>query len=111
MDVTGKTKVYRRDFDGRPSYSRAISSREYKDGQQGDWMTVYEPMQMPRGTNIPDRSIIEITKAFEAVYRSKDGIKKKLVVQEFNVLDAGREEPAEEAPEGYAALTDEDIPF
>ena len=111
MDVTGKTKVYRRDFDGRPSYSRTISSREFKDGQQGDWMTVYEPVQMPRDTNIPDRSIIEITKAFEAVYRSKDGIKRKLVVQEFKVLDAGREEPAQEAPEGYAALTDEDIPF
>ena len=110
MDVTGRTKIYRKDFDGRPSYSRAISSREFKDGQQGDWMTVYEPVQMPRDTNIPDRSIIEITKAFEAVYRSKDGIKRKLVVQEFKVLDAGREEPAQEAPEGYAALTDE-VPF
>jgi len=110
MDVTGKTKIFRKDFNGRPAYSRAISSQEYKDGEKGDWISEWESVQFPKGTDIPDRSIVEI-KGFEAVYRSKDGIKRKLVVQEFKVLDAGHEEPAQKAPEGYAALTDEDIPF
>ena len=103
MDVKGRTKIYRRDFDGKPSYSRAISSQEYKDGKKGDWITVYEPVQFPKGTNLKDRTIIEVTKAFEATYKSKDGNKRKLVVQEYSVLDA--------PDEGFSALNEADIPF
>lgn len=99
MDVKGRTKIYRKDFNGKPSYSRAISSQEFKDGQKGEWLTVYEPVQFPKGVTIADRSIVDITKAFEATYRSKDGVKRKLVVQEFNVIDGE-----------FEALND-DLPF
>lgn len=100
MNVTGKTRIYRREFDGRPAYSRAINSQEYKDGQKGDWITVYEPVQFPKGTEVPDRAIIEVTKGFEATYKGKGGNQRKLVVQEFRVLDAEHTE-----------LADGDIPF
>lgn len=109
MDVTGKTKIYRKDFDGKPRYSRAISSQEYKDGQKGDWITVYESVQFPKGTVLADRSVIEVTKGFEATYKSKDGNKRKLVVQEYKVLDGKVLDG--EAQEGFTALSDEDIPF
>lgn len=104
MDVTGKTKIYRKDFNGKPSYSRAISSQEYKDGQKGDWITVFESVQFPKGTVLADRSVIEVTKGFEATYKAKDENKRKLVVQEYKVLDG--EEQA-----GFTALSNEDIPF
>lgn len=49
MNVTGKTKIFRKDFDGRPAYSRAVSSREFKDGQQTDnWIRTYESVKLPR---------------------------------------------------------------
>ena len=111
MDVTGKTKIFRKDFNGRPAYSRAISSQEYKDGQKGDWISGWESVQFPKGTDIPDRSIVEI-KGFEAVYKSKDIVRRKLVVKEYRVLDAGegQTETQTNQPSGYTAL-EEDIPF
>ena len=106
MNVSGKTKIYRKDFDGRPSYTRSVCSQEFKDGKKGDWISTYEPVQFPKGTDIPDRSIVEV-KGFEAVYKGKDDqIKRKLVVQEYRVLDAGSEEP-----KGFSKLSDSDIPF
>ena len=91
MDVRGQTKIYRKDFNGRPAYSRRISSQEYKDGQKGEWLNIYENVQMPRGTNIADGSIVELV-GFEAVYRSKGELRRKLVVTDFKVLDEPRNE-------------------
>ena len=113
MEVKGKTKIYRKDFEGRPSYSRAISSQEYKDGQKGDWISAYESVQFPKGTDIPDRSIVEII-GFETVYNSKNGIKRKLVVVNYSVLDSSDRRTIEtENTEqgGFTKLADDDIPF
>lgn len=111
MDVRGKTKIYRKDFNGRPSYSRAISSQEYKDGQKGEWITDFETVQFPRGTDIPDRSIVEIS-GFEAVYNSKNGIKRKLVVTEYAVMDSSdRRTIKTDEPSGYTALSEDEVPF
>lgn len=111
MDIRGKTKIYRKDFNGRQSYSRAISSQEYKDGQKGDWITDFEAVQFPRGTDIPDRSIVEIS-GFEAVYNSKNGVKRKLVVSEYSVLDSSDRRTIEtDEPSGFSALTEEEVPF
>ena len=109
MDVRGRTKIYRKDFNGRPSYSRAISSQEYKDGQKGDWISAFEAVQFPKGTDIPDRSIVEIS-GFEAVYNSKNGVKRKLVVTEYAVLDSSDTRTIE-TDDGFTALNDSDIPF
>lgn len=109
MDVTGKTKIFRKDFNGRPAYSRAISSQGYKDGQKGDWISEWESVQFPKGTDIPDRSIVEI-KGFEAVYKSKDVVRRKLVVKEYRVLDEGKVQTETNQPSGYTAI-EEDIPF
>lgn len=108
MNVTGQTKIYRKDFDGRPSYSRCIASQEYKDGQKGDWIRTYESVQFPKGADIPDRSIVEIS-GFEATYNSKNGVQRKLVVQKYKVMDAPRQ--AEPQYSGVEELRDDDIPF
>lgn len=111
MDVTGRTKIFRKDFNGKPSYSRAISSQEYKDGQKGDWITDFEAVQFPRGTEIPDRSIVEIS-GFEAVYKSKNSIRRKLVVTEYAVLDSSDRRTIEtNEPSGYTALSEDEVPF
>lgn len=102
MNITGETKIYRKDFDGRPSYSRVIASQEYKNGQKGDWIRTYEQVQFPKGTDIPDRSVVKI-KGFEAVYNSKEGVKRKLVVQQFQIMNVT-------IPEGFFETFD-DCPF
>ena len=104
MNVTGKTKIFRKDFDGRPAYSRAISSRKFENGKQGDWMKpVYESVQFPIGTQIEDGAMVNIKNAFEAVYETRSGeVKKKIIVQEYEV---------EEPVQSFTALSQEDIPF
>ena len=106
MEVTGRTKIYRKDFDGHPAYSRAISSRKFENGQKGDWLKpVYEVVQFPIGTQIADGTIVNITKSFESTFENRQGeVKRKLVVQEFSILDTSTDR-------AYTALTNDDIPF
>ena len=107
MDVIGKTKIYRKDFDGRPAYSRAIASRKYENGQKGDWVKTYEPVQFPKDTHILDGTMVMI-KGFESVYETKTGeVKRKLVVKEFSIVPS-EEESAEH---GFSKLSNDDIPF
>ena len=104
MNVTGKTKIFRKDFDGVPAYSRAISSQKFENGQKGAWIKTYESVQFPKGTQIEDGTIINVTKAFEAVYETRTGeVRRKLIVMEYEA-DAPKEP-------GYEAITNDDIPF
>lgn len=101
MNVTGETKIYRKDFDGRPAYSRRIASKEYSQGQTtNNWVSTFENVQLPCGCELQDGTKINITKAFEAVYKDRKGeIKRKLVIQEYEVMD------------GDFAAIDDDVPF
>lgn len=105
MEVIGKTKIFRKDFDGKPAYSRAISSRKYENGKKGDWMKpVYESVQFPIGTQIEDGSTVNIKKSFEAVYETRSGeMKKKIIVQEYEVIG--------EIASEFTAISNDDIPF
>lgn len=106
MNIKGKTKIFRKEFNGRPAYSRSIASQEYKDGHKGDWIRTYEAVQIPKGTDIPDGSIVEL-EGFEAVYKTKDGsVKRKLVVQKFNIIGDNHADV-----DSYGEVMDEDMPF
>ena len=119
MNVTGKTKIYRKDFDGHPAYSRAITSRKFVNGVKGDWnKPIYESVQFPTGTQIADGSVVNITKAFESSYETRSGeVKRKLVVQEYTVcvqVNTISERPPveDDYPQTeYAAMPDDDMPF
>lgn len=93
MNVTGKTKIFRKDFNGKPAYSRCIASKKYENGQQIDeWIREYESVQFPRDTDIADKTEVEITDAFETVYQKKDGtIARKLVVRSYRPTTQGFE--------------------
>lgn len=108
MNVTGKTKIFRKDFDGRPAYSRAVSSREFKDGQQTDnWIRTYESVKLPKDSLLTDGSIIDVKNGFESVFKSSDGsIKRQLVVLDYSLEEVG------DAPSGFRAMDSEDeLPF
>ena len=109
MNVTGKTKIFRKDFDGKPVYSRSVSSRKYENGKQGDWMKpVYEAVQFPKGTWLEDGCIVDIKDSFEGTYETRSGeTKKKIIVKEYEVVGEIADTPEEQ----YTALTKDDIPF
>ena len=85
MNVTGKTKIYRHENEnGYVSYSRCIASKKYEDGHQIDeWIRTYEKVQLPKGVDVPNKSIIDVKKAFEAVTEFDGRVYRKLVIQEF----------------------------
>ena len=98
MNITGKTMIFRKDFDGRPSYSRSISSKDI----DGNWISVFENVQMPKGTDLPNKTKIEVIKGFEAVYEKRDGTKdRKIVVMVYKA----------DLPTGFAQVDDSEIPF
>lgn len=101
MQVTGKTKIFRKDFDGKAVYSRRIAWQEYKDGQKGGWLGIYEPVKMPKGVDIPDGSIIQVKEAFESGYKKKDGsLERQLIIMDFDL----------EEKDGFQEL-EEQLPF
>lgn len=111
MDVTGKTRIFRHDGENYTSYSRGISSRKFVDGKKTDeWVTDYERVQFPKGTDLADKTDIEVTKAFEAVTEYKDKRYRKLVIQEFKIIDGDNQGNDEEPPDDFEAI-DEDVPF
>lgn len=118
MNVTGKTKIYRKDFDEHPAYSRAITSRKFVNGVKGDWnKPIYESVQFPTGTQIEDGTIVEITKAFESSFETRSGeVKRKLMVQEYTVGERPQNTETQPVVDDYpqteySALSDDDMPF
>ena len=109
MEVRGKTKIYRKDFDGHTAYSRRTSSQKYENGQKGAWISDFENVQFPNGTQIADGTVVDIIKAFEAVYENRKGeVKRKLVVLEYSTEESLPTRPTDD---GFTALQNDDIPF
>lgn len=109
MNVTGRTRIYRFDGENYTTYSRGISSRKYVNGEKTDeWVTEFERVQFPKGTDLPNKCEIDVTKAFEAVTEYKGKKYRKLVVQEFeSVGDEPDREPSRDAFEQI----DDDVPW
>ena len=63
MNITGKTMIFRKDFNGKPVYSRSISSKDI----DGNWISVFENVNMPKGTDLPNKTKIEVIKGFEEI--------------------------------------------
>lgn len=114
MNVTGKTRIYRHENEGgRVSYSRCIASKKYENGHQVDeWVRTYERVQLPKGVELPDRSLIDVKKAFEAVTEYDGKQYRKLVIQEFmrDPNDVAGTSADSTGSDDFEAI-DEDVPF
>lgn len=108
--VTGKARIYRKDFDGKPRYTTQLSKKD----KDGNWINGYIGIQFNKGVELPDKTDIELINAWIDFYLTKDN---KTVTQirctefECESQDVPRTKPPE-IPEGFAALEDDDdIPF
>lgn len=80
MDILGKTKIYRKDFDGKPVYSTSIGRKK----EDGKYENMYIQVQLPKDIELQDKTDINITKGFISWYSTKEGLPKiKFIVMEF----------------------------
>ena len=96
--VEGDCMVFRKDFDGRATYSTTLSKKNI----DGEWENGYIPIQFKKGVELANKTRITITNGWLSFYKTKDN---KTVPYIFCLeFDGG------EIPDGFQAL-DEDIPF
>ena len=98
MNISGKCKLFRNDYENGISYSTTISNKNI----EGKYENMYVIVQMPKGTNLESKTSINITNGFMSNYKDRNGLMKiKLVVLDYDI------EP-EEKPSEY---TQDDLPF
>jgi hypothetical protein len=103
--VTGTTKVFRKDYEGRALYSTSIGKKK----QDGTWENAYINLQFKKGVDIADGTMIDIQNGWLTFYMNKEG---KAVWQLFISEFEGEIPDGFEQVEDYAALDDsDDIPF
>lgn len=77
MNILGKTMIFKSEY----GYSTAIS----KKNQEGQYDKMYLSVQLPKGIELENKTMIEITKGFLSFYNTKDGLPKiKVIVMEFS---------------------------
>lgn len=109
MDILGKTKIYRKDFDGKPVYSTSISKKLL----DGKYESMYVQVQLPKDVELQDKTYINITKGFISWYHTKDGLPKmKFIVMEFETEDNYIQEEREAIQnESNYNFPDDEMPF
>lgn len=97
LNVTGKTKIFRKDFDGRAVYSTTISNKK----EDGTYENMYISVQFKKG--METEGIINITSGFLTFFKSTaTGLPKvKLVVLDYTSDVAG----------DFMTVDDSELPF
>lgn len=80
MKVTGETMI----FKSEKGYSTSISNKN----QNGEWESMYLSVTMPKGTEIENKTKINITDGFLSFWKDKNGLAHpKLVVMKYEKGD------------------------
>lgn len=83
MDVVGRIRLYRKDFDNNTAYSTSITNKDI----DGNIKRLYIAVQLPKGVSINDKIDIDIKKGFLTFFYDNKGIPRvKIVVMEFEEL-------------------------
>ena len=108
MDILGKTKIYRKDFDGKPVYSTSIGRKN----QDGNYENMYVQVQLPKNVELQDKTNINITKGFISWYPTKEGFPKiKFIIIEFETEDNYIQEEREAIQNENSYNFSNDLPF
>ena len=109
-EVTGKARIYRKEYNGRVFFETQLSKKD----KDGEWMNGYIGIQFKKGVDVPDKTDIEITKAWIDFYVKDKKTVPFIFCLEFEADDLpSKNNKAPDLPEGFAMLTDDesDIPF
>lgn len=73
-------------------YSTSISNKN----KEGQYQSMYVMVQLPKGTELENKTKINITKGFISFYKNKNGIAMpKFVIQEFETKETTQNEDFE----------------
>ena len=80
MQVIGKTMIFRKEYEGKNIYSTNISNKDIN----GEYTNMYISVQLPKGIELENKTMIEIQKGFISFYKTRECLTKlKLVIMEF----------------------------
>lgn len=110
MNILGKLRVFKKEYEGKELYSTTISRKD----ENGNYENLYLSLQIPKDVVLENNSTINVTKGFLSFYKTKQGLSKiKAVVQEFTE-EAATEPIQETMPNYYDSPTDyfgDGLPF
>lgn len=96
MKVTGKTRIFKNEYNGRVNYTTSISNKK----EDGTYENMYLSTQFKKGQETEGN--IEIKDGFLSFYKTKEGLPKLKVV----ILDYTKEEQND-----FTSIPAEDLPF
>ncbi len=103
-EFTGDVIVFAREYNDRTFYSIGISKKDINK----EWVNGYMGASFRKGVTLPNKTKIEVKKAWLDFYINKD---KQTVIGIF-ISEFEYQEKPQEAPEGFQALEDDDdCPF
>lgn len=77
MNITGKAMIFKSEY----GYSTTISNKN----QEGQYDRMYVQVQLPKGVELDNKTMIEITDGFLSFYKDKNGMPKlKIVVMKYD---------------------------
>lgn len=92
-------------FKGEYGYSTAIS----KKNEDGTYDKMYLSIQLPKGTELENKTKINITNGFLTFYKTKEGLPKpKIVVMQF---ESEYKEQTEDITDDVMSFDGSDLPF
>src|SRR5665647_1233871 len=103
IQVSGDTMIFRKDFDGRATYSTTIS----KKLADGTWENAYIGIQFKKDVVLQDKTKIEVKNGWLTHYLNKE---KKPVYYLF-ILDFESETQEPQIPDGFTKIDDSVLPF
>lgn len=96
MKVTGKTRIFKNEYNGRLNYTTSISNKK----EDGTYEKMYLSVQFKKGQETEGN--IEIKDGFLSFYKTKEGLPKLKVV----ILDYAKEEQND-----FMSVDSSDLPF
>ena len=100
MNISGKTKVFKNERNGKDVFSTSISNKK----EDGTYDNMYVNVQFPKESQPADSCDVDIKKGFLSFYRDKDNnTHLKFVVLEYSVLEQTEAE--------FQVSTEDELPF
>jgi hypothetical protein len=95
MNINGNTMIFKNEY----GYSTSISNKN----KEGQYESMYVTIQLPKGTELENKTKINVTKGFISFYKTKNGLAvPKFIIQEFET---------EQESEDYEENFGNDLPF
>lgn len=76
MQISGKTRLFKKEFGERTVYSTSLSAKK-KDGQ---YEHMYIQVQLPKDVVVENNTDIDIADGFLSFYKNKDGLNSMILV-------------------------------